>query len=192
MKGHALKKDTPVFGFWLYLMSDCVLFAGLFATYAVLLRGVADGPSPGDLVNLPFVYTETMLLLFSSLTMGLALLAARNGKKGLSLAALATTFMLGCAFLFMGLNEFGNLIAEGFGPSRSAFLSAFFVLVGTHGLHVFLGLLWMLVLAAHLLIRGFTESSMTKFTALTLFWHFLDIVWIGIFTFVYLFGVLSS
>lgn len=191
MTTHAHTHDTPVLGFWLYLMSDCILFAGLFATYAVLTGETFGGPTPRDLANLPFVLGETMLLLASSMTAGFALLFARRHRRTLALGALAITFALGASFLALEMSEFRHLISEGYGPAYSAYLSAFFTLVGTHGAHVMAGLLWMMVVAAHLAIKGTTAGSLRKLTALTLFWHFLDIVWICIFTFVYLFGALS-
>jgi cytochrome o ubiquinol oxidase subunit 3 len=182
--------DKIVFGFWVYLMSDCVLFAGLFAAYAVLHGSTFGGPSAGELFSLPFVLIETLLLLTSSFTVGLAVLAAHHRKEKLALLALAATFVLGLSFLGMELGEFRILVSEGHGPQQSAFLSSFFTLVGTHGLHVFLGSLWMLLLAAHMFLRGLTEATTRKLVLLGLFWHFLDIVWIFIFTFVYLFGFL--
>ena len=185
------KEDKVTFGFWVYLMSDCVLFAGLFATYAVLEGATLGGPSAYDITSLPFVLTETMLLLTSSFTAGLALLSARYHKQTHTLVALGITLLLGLIFLVMEVSEFSNLVAEGHGPSASAFLSAFFTLVGTHGLHVFFGALWMLVLIAHILFSGLTAGSVRKLAILSLFWHFLDVVWICIFTFVYLFGALA-
>lgn len=182
--------EKVTFGFWVYLMSDCVLFAGLFAAYAVLHGATFGGPSAGELFSLPFVLIETLLLLTSSFTIGLAVLAAHHGKKYITVAALMVTLLLGLSFLGMELNEFQHLIGEGHGPQQSAFLSSFFTLVGTHGLHVFLGSLWMLVIAAHVALRGLTEATTRKLMLLGLFWHFLDIVWIFIFTFVYLFGFL--
>ena len=179
-----------MFGFWVYLMSDCVLFAGLFATYAVLYSSTYGNASIQTIVNLPFVITETLILLTSSFTVGLALLAAQRGKKALTLFALALTLALGVAFLGMELSEFSRLVAQGSGPSHSAFLSIFFTLLGTHGLHVFLGSIWMLVLMAHVVFKGLSEGSTRKLLLLSLFWHFLDIIWIFIFTFVYLFGAL--
>jgi len=190
MEDKTLLKDKNSFGFWVYLMSDCVLFAGLFATYAVLSSAVYGGPSIGDIVNLPFVIIETLVLLTSSFTVGLAVLAAEQKKKTLTLVALAVTLLLGLAFLGMELSEFGRLIAAGQGPSQSAFLSAFFTLLGTHGLHVFLGSIWMLVLMAHVFYKGLSEGSTRKLLLMSLFWHFLDIIWICIFTFVYMFGAL--
>lgn len=190
MSTHIHTNEKVTFGFWVYLMSDCVLFATLFATYAVLQGATFGGATPRDLANLPFIFTETILLLTSSFTIGLALLAAHAHKKMPALLALATTLLLGGAFLAMELYEFVHLIHEGSGPARSAFLSAFFALVGTHGLHVFFGALWMSVLMVHIALRGFAEGVFRKLTCLALFWHFLDVIWIFIFTFVYLFGAL--
>jgi cytochrome o ubiquinol oxidase subunit 3 len=187
---HLKTTDKVTFGFWVYLMSDCVLFAGLFATYAVLHTATFGGPAIDSIVNLPYVLIETMLLLTSSFTVGLTLLAARAGKKNLTLLALAATLILGLGFLGLEMNEFIKLIGEGSGPSRSAFLSSFFTLLGTHGLHVALGSVWMLVLAAHVAFKGLQEGTTRKLMCLGLFWHFLDIIWIFIFTLVYLFGSL--
>jgi cytochrome o ubiquinol oxidase subunit 3 len=183
--------NKVTFGFWVYLMSDCVLFAGLFATYAVLQSATFGGPSITDIFDLPFVLAETLLLLTSSFTVGLALVAARMKKKKAVLAALTATLLLGFAFLGMEVSEFTHLVAAGEGPSRSAFLSAFFTLVGTHGLHVFFGSLWMIVVVAHLMVGGITQGALRKLTCVALFWHFLDIIWIFIFTFVYLMGALA-
>jgi cytochrome o ubiquinol oxidase subunit 3 len=171
-------------------MSDCVLFAALFAVYAVLRTQTFGGPAIDSIVDLPFVTGETLLLLTSSFTVGLALLAAHAHKKGLTLAALGATLVLGLAFLGMEAYEFAKLIGEGYGPDRSAFLSSFFTLLGTHGLHVAAGAVWMLVLMAHVYIRGLSSGTQTKLACLGLFWHFLDVIWIFIFTFVYLFGSL--
>lgn len=185
-----VQEDKVVFGFWVYLMSDCVLFAGLFATYAVLQNATFGGPSIADFVSLPFVLAETIILLTSSFTVGLALLAAHHHKKYLALAALGVTLLLGFSFLGMEVKEFSHLISEGNGPARSAFLSSFFTLLGTHGLHVFFGSVWMLVLMAHIVFKGLTEGTTRKLMCVSLFWHFLDIIWIFIFTFVYLFGAI--
>ena len=180
-----------VFGFWLYLMTDCVLFASLFAVFAVMSHQFAGGPSGKDLFDIPGVALETAVLLLSSITYGFAMLGARQRKSGVVLGWLAVTFVLGLAFLWFELNEFAHLIAEGAGPGRSAFLSSFFTLVGTHGLHVTVGLIWMVVLAAQILIKPeLSEREMTRLTCLSLFWHFLDIVWICVFSFVYLGSVL--
>ena len=184
------RADRTHFGFWLYIMSDCVLFAGLFAVYAVLQGATFGGPTPYDLFDLPYVTIETLLLLTSSFTMGLAALAAYSQKRQLSLSMLFVTLILGLSFVGMELNEFVHMIAEGVGPDRSAFLSSYFALVGTHGIHVTLASLWMIVLMAFIVMRGLSNSNMRKLLSLGLFWHFLDIVWIFIFTFVYLFGTL--
>lgn len=191
MSTHAHTTDRSPFGFWVYLMSDCVLFGALFATYAVLQHSTYGGPAIYDFAHLPFVFAETMLLLVSSFTAGLALLAARGHRKVLLLGALAATFVLGACFLGLEVQEFSRLIAEGTGPARSAFLSAFFALVGTHGLHIFFGSIWMLALVLYLAVKGITETLLRRLGEWVLFWHFLDLIWIFIFTFVYLFGLLA-
>ena len=176
-------------GFWIYLMSDCILFACLFATFSVLRDATAGGPAAHELFDLPYVAVETAFLLVSSFTYGMAMLAAFKGARGATMGWLVLTMMLGLGFLGMELHEFGNLIAEGAGPSRSGFLSSFFTLVGTHGLHVTAGIVWMLVMMVHLMRRGLSEANLTGLMCLSLFWHFLDVVWIGVFTVVYLMGV---
>lgn len=176
------------FGFWVYLMTDCVLFATLFAVYAVLQSATAGGPSGAELFDMPFVLVETMLLLTSSFTVGLAYLAAERGFKKQTIVWLVITFFLGASFLAMELWEFNHLIAEGAGWQTSAFLSSYFVLVGTHGLHIAVGLLWMGVVIFRLLQRNFKESDVRRLSLLSLFWHFLDVIWIFIFSFVYLIG----
>jgi cytochrome o ubiquinol oxidase subunit 3 len=181
---------NQVFGFWIYLMSDLVLFAAIFATFAVLSRNYAGGPTGKELFHLPYVLGETMFLLFSSATCGLAVVAAQSGKKKLVLFALAATFLLGLGFLSMEAGEFYRMILNGDGPSRSGFLSAFFTLVGTHGAHVFVGLLWMAVAFAQVGLKGLSAPVQSRLMRLGMFWHFLDIVWIGVFTTVYLRGVL--
>ena len=188
---HAHTTDKVTFGFWVYLMSDCVLFAGLFATYFVLQGATFGAATIKEIVDLPFVLVETLFLLTSSFTIGLALLAAHAGKKILTLSFLLLTLLLGLGFLGMEVFEFMKLVAEGNGPGSSAFLSAFFTLLGTHGLHVFLGSIWMLVVMAHVVLRGLGEKTLTKIMCLSLFWHFLDIIWIFIFTLVYLMGALA-
>jgi cytochrome o ubiquinol oxidase subunit 3 len=176
-----------VFGFWLYLMTDCVLFASLFAVFAVMAHQFAGGPSGKDLFDIPGVAMETAVLLLSSITYGFAMLGAHKRRSGVVLGWLAVTFVLGLAFLWFELNEFSHLIAEGAGPSRSAFLSSFFTLVGTHGLHVTVGLIWMVVLAVQIALKPeLSEREITRLACLSLFWHFLDIVWICVFSFVYL------
>jgi len=171
--------NKSLLGFWVYILSDCVLFAALFATFAVLRGATASGPESSDLLRLPFVLLETLVLLTSSFTMGLAVLFANKnqGRRSIYLALLAT-LMLGLIFVGLEISEFRNLIAEGYGPARSAFLSSFFALVGTHGLHVSIGMLAI----AMLMLNPVRHRLM----CLALFWHFLDIVWIFIFTFVYL------
>jgi cytochrome o ubiquinol oxidase subunit III len=180
-----------VFGFWLYLMTDCILFAALFATFAVMSHQFAGGPSGKDLFEIPGVALETAILLFSSITYGFAMLGAHKNNKSTTLLWLAVTFVLGASFVVLEIREFSHLIAEGAGPDRSAFLSAFFTLVGTHGLHVSSGLLWMIVMMVQV-IRApeLGERELRRLTCLSLFWHFLDIVWIGVFSFVYLGSVI--
>jgi cytochrome o ubiquinol oxidase subunit III len=177
-----------IFGFWVYLMTDCILFATLFATYAVLHNNTYGGPSGRELFSLPFVLTETLLLLTSSFTCGLTALAARCDEKNKVIAWFGVTFLLGLSFLTMEVTEFTHLFHEGNGWQRSAFLSSFFTLVGTHGLHITAGLLWMIVLVIQMGRRGLTPTILKRQTCLRLFWHFLDVIWIFIFTFVYLMG----
>jgi len=187
---HPDRVANEAFGFWIYLMTDLVLFSAIFATFAVLSHNYAGGPTGKELFHLPYVFGETMFLLFSSATCGLAVLALRGDKKGLVLMGLAVTFLLGLGFIVMEINEFHHLILDGNGPERSAFLSAFFTLVGTHGAHVSLGLIWMAVMMGQVVLTGLTTPVQSRLVRLSMFWHFLDIVWVGIFTFVYLMGVL--
>ena len=189
MSHHSTIANKNLFGFWVYLMSDCILFAGLFATFAVLSTAYAGGPTGRELFDLPYVAVETALLLFSSMTYGFAMIAAHGARRRATMAWLAVTFLLGAGFLGMELNEFGHMIAEGAGPDRSAYLSAFFTLVGAHGLHVTSGLVWMSVMLVQLAMRGLNPTTIRRLTCLSMFWHFLDIVWIGVFSFVYLLGV---
>jgi cytochrome o ubiquinol oxidase subunit 3 len=177
-------------GFWLYLMSDLIIFATLFATFAVLGRNYAGGPTGKELFELPYVLGETLLLLFSSATYGLVMLAVYNGTKKRVLIGLAVTFLLGLGFVLMEVNEFHNLIARGHGPDVSAFLSSYFTLVGTHGAHVTFGLIWMAVMMGQVAVKGLTTPVQSRLMRLSMFWHFLDIVWIGIFSIVYLMGVM--
>ena len=177
------------FGFWIYLMSDLIIFATLFATFAVLGKNFAGGPTGKDLFDLPYLLGETLFLLFSSVTYGLVMLAVHDGKKKWVLIGLAVTFLLGLGFVSMEINEFHGLIAEGFGPDRSAFLSSFFTLVGTHGTHVTFGLIWMAVMIGQVAVKGLTSPVQSRLIRLSMFWHFLDIIWIGIFSIVYLMGV---
>jgi cytochrome o ubiquinol oxidase subunit 3 len=189
---HAHHDDgsKTVFGFWVYLMSDLLIFSVLFATFAVLSNATAGGPTGKELFDLKFVLVETFLLLFSSLSFGLAMISAHKRSMGGLYGWLAVTALLGLGFLGMEIYEFHHLIEEGAGPGRSAFLSAFFTLVGTHGLHVASGLLWMAVLVIQIAKNGLTPRNTTRLACLSLFWHFLDVIWIGVFTIVYLLGAL--
>jgi len=192
--GHGADHDAPglhALGFWLYLMTDLIVFSALFATYVVLAPNTAGGPSARELFHLPEVFVETMLLLTSSVVFGYASLALGAGKKGLGLAGLVLTFLLGLGFIVMELGEFSRLILAGAGPQRSGFLSAFFTLVGTHGAHVAVGLLWLVVMMGQILTKGLTVPVRSRLARLGMFWHFLDIIWIGLFTVVYLMGVMS-
>lgn len=183
-------QQGTLLGFWLYLMSDCLLFAVLFATYAVLGGSYAAGPSGADLFDLELVAVNTALLLFSSITYGFAMIGMQQGRKTHLLAWLGVTGLLGLGFLGIELYEFAHLVHEGAGPQRSAFLSAFFALVGTHGLHVAFGTLWLVVLMLQVRKLGITRENKRRLVCLSMFWHFLDVVWIGVFTFVYLIGTL--
>jgi cytochrome o ubiquinol oxidase subunit 3 len=187
--GHEDAGSLTVFGFWIYLMTDCILFATLFAGYAVLRDSVAGGPSTVDIFELPYVLTETMLLLFSSITYGYAMLAMNRDEPTYVIRWLGLTFLLGLGFIGMEINEFHHLIQEGYGPDRSGFLTAFFTLVGTHGAHVATGLVWMAILMWQIKRKGLNTTTATRLSCLSLFWHFLDVVWICVFTVVYLLGV---
>jgi cytochrome o ubiquinol oxidase subunit 3 len=180
--------SKTLFGFWVYLMTDCVLFASLFATYAVLHHNNFGGPTAHSLFSLPYALTETLILLTSSFTCGLAILASRAGKLKHVLSWLGVTFVLGCAFLTMEINEFSKFAHMGDSWRRSGFLSAYFTLVGTHGLHITIGLLWLLVVGIRLYKSGINRTTTRQLTLLSLFWHFLDVIWIFIFTVVYLLG----
>lgn len=182
--------DILAFGFWIYLMTDLILFASLFATFAVLSHNYAGGPGGKELFDLPYTFTETMFLLFSSATYGLVMIAVQQGNKGWVMAGLVVTFLLGLGFVTMEVHEFHAMIIEGNDPSRSGFLSAFFTLVGTHGTHVTVGLVWMAVMVWQVFVKGLSRPVQSRLLRLSMFWHFLDIVWIGVFTVVYLSGVL--
>lgn len=181
--------EKTIFGFWVYIMTDCVLFATLFATYAVLHANTYGGPSAKDLFSLPFALNETMILLTSSFTCGLAMLAGHKKNKGTVLFWTAVTFLLGAAFVTLELTEFHDFVKEGASWQRSGFLSSFFTLVSTHGLHVSSGLIWAAFLMVQIARRGLERDTMRRLACFSLFWHFLDVVWIFIFTFVYLMGV---
>jgi cytochrome o ubiquinol oxidase subunit 3 len=177
-------------GFWIYLMSDCLIFAILFATFGVLGGSYAAGPAPKDLFDLPLVALNTSMLLLSSITYGFAMLMMQQNRIGQTQMWLAITGLFGAAFIGIELSEFAHMIHEGATPQRSAFLSAFFTLVGTHGLHVTCGLIWLVTLMVQVWKFGLIEANRRRLMCLSMFWHFLDVVWIGVFTFVYLLGVL--
>jgi len=184
-------ESSTMLGFWLYLMSDCLIFAVLFATHGVLGRNYAAGPSPADLFDLNLVAINTAMLLLSSITYGFAMLQMERNAKMETLVWLGITGVFGAAFLGLELYEFYHLILEGAGPTRSAFLSSFFTLVGTHGLHVTFGTIWLITLMVQVKKRGLTPENRRRLMCLSLFWHFLDVIWIGVFSFVYLLGVLG-
>lgn len=177
-------------GFWMYLMTDCILFATLFITFAVLRNETFGGPSGKELFHLPTAFIETLILLFSSVTCGFGLLSSLQNKKNVLLFWLALSFVFGASFVVIEVSEFTQLVHEGSSWTRSAFLSSYFTLVGTHGLHVSIGLLWMIVVMAQVFFVGITSITFRRLVVFSLFWHFLDLIWIFIFTFVYLIGVL--
>jgi len=183
-------ENGTLLGFWLYLMSDCLIFACLFAVHAVVGRSYAAGPSGADLFDLPLVALNTSMLLLSSITYGFAMIAMQKKQVKQVLVWLAITGLFGAAFIGLELYEFHHLIHEGAVPQRSAFLSSFFTLVGTHGLHVTFGIIWLVTLMVQVTRHGLTTENRRRLMCLSMFWHFLDVVWIGVFTFVYLMGVL--
>lgn len=184
---HEAEADERVlFGFWVYLMTDLLMFSVLFAVYAVLQGSTVGGPSGRELFSLPLALKETLILLTSSFTCGIGMIAARRGNKKQVLTWFGMTFVLGLIFLSMELHEFSQLIHEGHTIQSNAFLSSFFTLVGTHGLHITAGLLWMAITLGYVMKRGLNRPLVRKLAMLSLFWHFLDIVWIFIFTVVYL------
>ena len=185
--GHA---SPTLLGFWIYLMSDALIFATLFAVYGVMATAYAGGPTGGELFELPLVALNTGFLLVSSITYGMAMLDMTAGRTRGVRAWLAVTALFGLAFVGVELYEFAHLFAEGATPQRSAFLSSFFALVGTHGLHVTFGLIWIGVMLVQVGQRGLTADNRRRLTCLGMFWHLLDVVWIGVFTFVYLLGAL--
>jgi len=180
---------ATILGFWIYLMSDALIFASLFAMYGVVSTSFAGGPVPREIFDLPLVAVNTAFLLASSITFGAAIPHMEAGRVGPTQLWLAITGLLGAVFVGIELYEFSHLIAEGAGPQRSAFLSAFFTLVGTHGAHVSVGLIWIAAMLVQLGQSGLIQENKRRLMCLSMFWHFLDIIWIGVFTFVYLFGV---
>jgi cytochrome o ubiquinol oxidase subunit 3 len=181
---------STMLGFWIYLMSDCLIFAMLFACFGVFGASYAGGPRPSEIFELPLVAVNTAMLLLSSITYGFAMLAMDEDRKAGTLVWLAITGVFGAAFVGLELTEFAKLIAEGATPQRSAFLSSFFTLVGTHGLHVTFGLIWLVTLMVQVARTGLIAANKRRLMCLSLFWHFLDVIWIGVFTFVYLMGML--
>lgn len=183
-------ESRTLFGFWVYLMTDCILFATLFATFAVLHNNTYGGPTAKELFSLPYALTETLILLTSSFTCGIAMLGVHHyGKKWL-IGGFGITFILGITFLVMEYFEFARFIDSGNSWERSAFLSSYFTLVSTHGLHISFGLLWMIILLVPVMRHGLTPVSLKRINCLRMFWHFLDLVWIFIFTIVYLMGTI--
>ena len=186
LRGPAPVSVVAGYGFWLFLLSDIVIFAALFAAYAVLSGESAGGPTAIDLFDKRHVLIETACLLASSVTCGFGSLAVQSEDRVGTFRWMAITFLLGTAFLWLEVHEFSHMLSLGAGPTRSAFLSAFFTLVGTHGLHVTLGLCWLIVMLLQVATLGFRPMVRRRFFCFALFWHALDIVWIGVFTIVYL------
>jgi cytochrome o ubiquinol oxidase subunit 3 len=186
--GPASKRTVVAYGFWIFILSDIVMFSGLFAAYAVLSGNTAGGPAGRELFNLRSVFIETMCLLVSSYTCGLGALSAERRQPGRFLVFAALTFVLGAAFLAIEASEFAGMVSKGAGPSRSGFLSGFFTLVGTHGVHVTSGLIWLIYLVAQVVVKGLRAAVLRRLLCWSLFWHALDIVWVGVFTLVYLMG----
>jgi cytochrome o ubiquinol oxidase subunit 3 len=188
--GPASKRIVVAYGFWIFILSDMVMFSTLFAAYAVLRRNTAGGPTGAELFNLRNVFIETMFLLLSSYTCGLGALSAERRRPALFLMFAVFTFVLGAAFLFIEATEFAAMVEKGAGPSRSGFLSAFFTLVGMHGVHVASGLIALVYLTAQVIAKGLRTAVLRRLLCWSLFWHALDIVWVGVFTLVYLMGEL--
>jgi cytochrome o ubiquinol oxidase subunit III len=186
--GPAPTRIVVAYGFWIFLLSDIIMFSGLFAAYAVLSSRTAGGPSGYQLFNLRHVFIETACLLVSSYTCGLGALYAERRQRDRFLVFAACTFVLGAAFLFIEISEFVGMVANGAGPQRSAFLSAFFTLVGMHGAHVTSGLLWLTYMVAQVVVKGLRPNVLRRLLCFSLFWHALDIIWIGVITLVYLMG----
>ena len=189
--GPAPKRVVVAYGFWIFLLSDIVMFSALFAGYAVLMHATAGGPTGAELFNQESVAIETACLLASSYTCGLMSLAINSHRRHATYLGAVFTFVLGVAFLALEIREFATMVALGAAPERSAFLSAFFTLVGCHGLHVSIGLIWLTIMMAQLAIQGFRPIVERRLLCFSLFWHALDIIWVGLFTVVYLMGVSS-
>jgi len=188
---HTNTKNTSkkIFGFWLYLVSDCILFATMFSVYFVMSDSVSDGPSGKDIFKLSFVILETIFLLLSTISYGMVKILIYKKRLIYTIIALLITFIFGLIFISLELFEFYTLIIKGYGPCRSGFLSAFFTLVTTHGIHVFFGMIWILVMVFQIIKFGITQIIRIRIECLSLFWHFIDLVWICVFTFVYLIGI---
>jgi cytochrome o ubiquinol oxidase subunit III len=186
--GPAPKRIVVAYGFWIFILSDMVMFSALFAAFAVLRGNTAGGPAGSELFDLRSVFIETMCLLVSSYTCGLGALSAERRQPGRFLIFAVATFVLGAAFLFIEVTEFARMIGIGAGPSRSGFLSAFFTLVGMHGVHVASGLIALVYLSAQVIAIGLQTAVLRRLLCWSLFWHALDIVWVGVFTLVYLMG----
>nr|WP_294554339.1 cytochrome o ubiquinol oxidase subunit III [uncultured Rhodopila sp.] len=186
--GLQAKRIITGYGFWIFLLSDIIMFSAFFATYAVLAGNTADGPSGKDLFDLRNVAVETACLLLSSFACGIAGIGAETRRGSWFYGAMSVTFLLGAAFLALEIHEFAGLVAQGAGPARSAFLSAFFTLVGCHGLHVTAGLLWLLTMMAQVYAKGYRADILRRILCFSLFWHALDIIWVALFTVVYLMG----
>ena len=188
---HVHPGGGTLLGFWIYLMSDALLFATVFATFGVLSSSFAGGPKPQELFDLGLIAVNTTVLLLSALTCGLAMIAMQAGRLPLVRLWLIVTGLLGATFVGIELSEFRHLIAEGATPQRSGYLSGFFTLVSTHGLHVTVGVIWIAVMLVQLAQRGLHAENRRSLLCLSMFWHFLDVIWIGVFTFVYLLGMLA-
>lgn len=188
--GHHDLESVRTFGFWLFLITDCILFGTLFATYVVLQGNTNGGPTGAELFQMPGIIASTFILLTSSFTSGLAVLSMNRGNKKGLIGWLAVTALLGLSFLVLEINEFIHLVHEGATIGTSAFLSAFYTLVGTHGLHVSIGFVWMIAIMLQLAKRGITPVTRRKVNVISLYWHFLDAIWIFVFTIVYLMGVM--
>jgi cytochrome o ubiquinol oxidase subunit III len=189
--GPAPKRIVVAYGFWIFLLSDIIMFSALFATYAVLVNATAGGPTGAELFSQTSVAIETACLLFSSYTCGLMSLAVNARRSAFTYLGAAVTFVLGAAFLGLEIREFAGMVARGATPERSAFLSAFFTLVGCHGLHVTAGLLWLIVMMVQVAVRGFRANVQRRLLCFSLFWHALDIIWVGVFSIVYLMGIVA-